>query len=246
MRMPARMRPDERLPLYQQLSDEMLARIAAGEWLPGTPIPSETELTRLHGVAIGTVRKAVDTLVKQGILERNHGRGTFVRRPQFAESFFRFFRQVSPTGNQPVPQSRILTRSLELPPEAVRHSLALEKNEPTVYLTRERIIQEDRLFREEIWLPKDRFSPLLDIDPTQFANMLYPFYEERCGQLIASARETLTIESADKHMAKLLGIAAGEPVVAVERIALGYDATPLEYRLSRGAAEGFRYQIDLR
>ena len=79
-----------------------------------------------------------------------------------------------------------------------------------------------------------------------FANMLYPFYEEQCGQLIASARETLTIESADADTADILGITPGQPVVAIERIALGYDGTPLEYRLSRGAAEGFRYQIDLR
>ena len=244
--MPARMRPDERLPLYQQLSDEMLARIAAGEWLPGTAIPSETELTRIHGVAIGTVRKAVDTLVKQGILERSHGRGTFVRRPQFSESFFRFFRQVNPSGSQPVPQSRILSRSLELPPEGVRQALALEQGEAAVYLTRERIIQPDRLFREQIWLPRARFFALLDIEPNMFANMLYPFYEEQCGQLIASARETLTIESADVDTADILGIAPGQPVVAIERIALGYDNTPLEYRLSRGAAEGFRYQIDLR
>lgn len=243
--MPSRMTPDERLPLYQRLSDEMLAKIAAGEWLPGTPIPSETELTKIYGVAIGTIRKAVDTLVQQGMLERNHGRGTFVRRPQFSESFFRFFRQVNPSGSQPVPQSRILSRSLEIPPEQVSSTLGLSKDEPAIRLERERIIQQDRLFREDIWLPSDRFSTLLAIEPAKFANMLYPFYEEQCGQLIASARETLTIESANADTASALGIAQGQPVVVIERTALGYDRAPLEYRLSRGAAEGFRYQIDL-
>ncbi len=54
---------DERLPLYQRLRDEMLGKIAAGEWLPGEAIPTEAELTRQYGVAIGTVRKAVETLV---------------------------------------------------------------------------------------------------------------------------------------------------------------------------------------
>ena len=38
---------DERLPLYQRLRDEMLAKIAAGEWLPGEAIPTEAELRAL-------------------------------------------------------------------------------------------------------------------------------------------------------------------------------------------------------
>ncbi|HAW23394.1 MAG TPA: GntR family transcriptional regulator, partial [Pseudomonas sp.] len=91
---------DERLPLYQRLREEMLAKIAAGEWTPGAPIPTEAELTRHYGVAIGTVRKAVDTLVNEGLLLRSQGRGTFVRRPNFDASLARFFRQVDASGGR--------------------------------------------------------------------------------------------------------------------------------------------------
>lgn len=75
--------------------------------------------------------------------------------------------------------------------------------------------------------------------------MLYPFYEKQCGQCIASAKETLTVGAADSVMAKTLSIEEGAPVVVIERTALGYDRSPLEYRLSRAAADGFRYQIDI-
>ncbi|PXF28637.1 hypothetical protein WH50_25225 [Pokkaliibacter plantistimulans] len=37
----------------------------------------------------------------------------------------------------------------------------------------------------------------------------------------------------------------GKPVAVIERVALGYDRQPIEYRLSRGAADTFRYQIDI-
>ena len=74
---------DERLPLYQRLRDEMVGKISAGEWRPDQPIPTETELTKIYGVAIGTVRKAVDIVVAEGLLERSQGRGTFIRRPSF-------------------------------------------------------------------------------------------------------------------------------------------------------------------
>ena len=51
---------DQRLPRYQQMRDDIAARINRREWRPGDLIPSEAELAAQFGVAIGTVRKAID------------------------------------------------------------------------------------------------------------------------------------------------------------------------------------------
>lgn len=236
---------DERLPLYQRLRDEMLAKIAAGEWLPGEAIPTEAELTRQYGVAVGTVRKAVETLVAEGLLLRAQGRGTFVRRPNFDGSLFRFFRQVSASGQSQIPQSRILVSRLEPAEEAARVALQLQPGEHCLYLERLRLIEGRPMFHERIWLPASRFSALQSIAPGDFPPLLYPFYEQQCGQRIASAQETLTVASADEPLAATLGVALGSPVVVIARTALGYDRTPLEYRMSRAAAENFRYQVEI-
>lgn len=236
---------DQRLPLYQRLREEMLAKIAAGEWSPGAPIPTEAELTKLYGVAIGTVRKAVDTLVSEGLLLRSQGRGTFVRRPNFDASLARFFRQVNASGGREIPSSRILSKELQKPSKAVAKALALKSGEQVLRMERLRVIDDRTLFHEEIWLPASRFIVLLDIDSTTFGDLLYPFYEKQCGQCIASARETLTVGSADAEVARTLSIEPGNPIVIIERTALGYDRSPLEYRLSRAAANNFHYQIDI-
>lgn len=236
---------DERLPLYQRLREEMLARIASGEWTPGAPIPTEAELTRHYGVAIGTVRKAVDTLVNEGLLLRSQGRGTFVRRPNFDASLARFFRQVNASGGREIPTSRILSRTLQTPTQTVATALELPDGEQVIHMQRLRMVEGRTLFHEDIWLPAARFGALLEIDVERFGELLYPFYEKQCGQCIASAKETLTVGAADSAMASTLSIKEGAPVVTIERTALGYDRSPLEYRLSRAAAEGFRYQIDI-
>lgn len=236
---------DQRLPLYQRLREEMLTKIAAGEWSPGAPIPTEAELTKLYGVAIGTVRKAVDTLVSEGLLLRSQGRGTFVRRPNFDASLARFFRQVNASGGREIPSSRILSKQLQKPSKAVAKALALKSGEQVLRMERLRVIDDRTLFHEEIWLPASRFIVLLDIDSTTFGDLLYPFYEKQCGQCIASARETLTVGSADAEVARTLSIEPGNPIVIIERTALGYDRSPLEYRLSRAAANNFHYQIDI-
>lgn len=236
---------DERLPLYQRLREEMLAKIAAREWTPDAPIPTEAELTRHYGVAIGTVRKAVDTLVNEGLLLRSQGRGTFVRRPNFETSLARFFRQVNAGGGREIPTSRILSKALQAPSKAVADALALNEGEQVVYMERLRMVEGRVLFHEQIWLCASRFGALMEIDSASFGELLYPLYEKQCGQCIASAKETLTVGAADKAMAETLSIEVGAPVVTIERTALGYDRAPLEYRLSRAAAGGFRYQIEI-
>ncbi|WP_299257950.1 GntR family transcriptional regulator [uncultured Kushneria sp.] len=236
---------DARLPLYQRLREEIMDRIASGEWPPGETIPTEAELTRRYNIAVGTVRRAIDTLVNEGLLERSQGRGTFVRRPDFDASFFRFFRQVNAAGQSRVPTSRILSASLQTPPPAAAKALELTEHESCICLERLRAMEDGSLLAEKIWLPASRFSGLLEIPLEQFDNLLYPFYEARFGQSIGSARETLTIDSADAATADMLGIAPRDPVVVIERTALGYDRTPLEYRCSMGAAATFRYQIEI-
>jgi GntR family transcriptional regulator len=236
---------DERLPLYQRLREEMLAKIAAGEWSPGTAIPTEAELTKLYGVAVGTVRKAVDTLVNEGLLVRSQGRGTFVRRPNFDASLARFFRQVNATGGREIPTSRIIAKKLQKPAKPVKDALRLGSDERVIRMERLRIVDDRTLFHEEIWLPASRFLPLMDIESQSFGDLLYPLYESHCGQCVASALETLTVGAADKNVSLHLAIPEGSPVVTIERTALGYDRSPLEYRFSRAAAEGFRYQIEI-
>jgi GntR family transcriptional regulator len=238
--------PDERLPLYQRLRDEMLAKIASREWQPGTAIPTENELTQLYSVSIGTVRKAVETLVAEGLLERNQGRGTFIRRPSFDGSLFRFFRYQTDNAKNKVPEGRILARTLVAPPESVAGALSLNKRAKAIRLDRLRLVDGEPVLLEEIWLPHARFGALMNIALPDFGDLLYPLYEEQCGQTVASAQETLTVESADAKVAHQLHMKAGNPVVVIDRLAFGYDRLPLEWRRSRGRADRFRYQIEIR
>src|SRR5260370_26500348 len=71
------MNSDLRLPLYQRLRDTLAAAVAEGQWRPGDAIPSEADLAKGHGVAIGTVRKAVDQLGAAAPLRPQHGPRTF-------------------------------------------------------------------------------------------------------------------------------------------------------------------------
>jgi len=69
---------DAQTPLWLQLAGILRERIRTGELPPGRVIPSETTLMQEHGLARGTVRKAIDALAEEGLVSRVQGRGTFV------------------------------------------------------------------------------------------------------------------------------------------------------------------------
>jgi len=239
-------RLDDRLPRYQQLRDDLVHRIAGGEWSPGGAIPTEAELSQHYGVSTGTLRKAIDLLVAEGVLLRSQGRGTFVRRPRFDSSLFRFFRFKSRDGEAVLPSARIVDRALELPGDAVRASLGLGPRAKAIHLSRWRLVDAKPVLVEEIWLPREGFEPLMSLPLEDFGDLLYPLYERLCRQVVATARETLVVEQAERGLARTLNIAAGSPVILVHRTTLNFAGQAIEWRSTRGAAAGFQYQIEIR
>jgi len=241
-----RLSSDERLPLYQRLRDQLAEQIANNRWRPGEAIPTEAALSSEYCLSTGTVRKAIDMLVADNILERQQGRGTYIRRPQFQSSLFRFFRFQTAAGERQVPESRILSIEPMTAPSAVSQALGLIPDAPVIRLVRLRLLDAQPVLAEEIWLPRVLFQALLDTDLQLHGPLLYPIYETLCGQVVAYAEETLTAESVSDVHARLLHIPENSPVVVIERLARNYAGQPLEWRRSRGHASHFRYSVEIR
>jgi GntR family transcriptional regulator len=73
--------PESPIPLYHQLAERLSEQIRTGELTPGARILSEHQLVAKYGIGRPTVRQALDALVRQGLLCRRRGSGTFVCEP---------------------------------------------------------------------------------------------------------------------------------------------------------------------
>jgi len=78
------------IPLYRQLTDILLSKIRSGEYPQGERIPSEHELAETFGIGRPTARQATEQLVRNGILIRKRGSGTFVQSEQKEVDLFSF------------------------------------------------------------------------------------------------------------------------------------------------------------
>ena len=73
--------PNSPIPRYYQIYSSLRGRIKSNEFRVGDPLPSERQLVLDYGVSRITVVKALDILEKEGLIERQHGRGNFVTQP---------------------------------------------------------------------------------------------------------------------------------------------------------------------
>lgn len=235
---------NDRRPTYRRLRDEIAAQIGQNVWRPGEMISTEAELASRYKVSVSTVRKAIDCLVDDGLIERVAGSGMFVRRPDFEHSFIRFTQCFGSAGDRRIPQSLIYKLEALTGPPEVLNAMKLREGTRLIRLLRLRIYEETPVSHENIWLEEARFSPLLTMKESQ-PKLLYPIYEELCGVVVACADEVISIDEASETDAELLGLSLGAPIVNVDRLALGYDERPIEWRRSRSSASGFYYKVHI-
>lgn len=229
------------VPLYERVRLAIQARLVSMAWDPSSPIPTEHVLSKEYEVSVGTIRKAVERLVADGLLVKVQGKGTYIKRPDFQNSLLRFFRYRNTAGQQVVPTGVVKRVEIVEPVAAINARLNLDPAEPLIRLLRMRLVEQTVVLSEHIWLPQSLFGKLADMPVERFGNLLYPFYHEACGQFVSSAVETLSF--ATDHEDEILGTRAGDLLVKIERVAHNIESRPIEYRVSYGLPQNFRYEV---
>ena len=228
---------------YAALAAALRARIVAGEWPPGSVLPAEQALAAEHGVALGTMRRALDLLVEQGLVDRQHGRGTFVRQGLSGAAMLRFFRFGA--AGDAAPLSRIVARQALVAPAAVARALGGATGEPALRLKRLRSMGAQPVLLEEIWLPLPLFAPLADGPTDDWGDLLYPLFAQRCGVHVHRAVDSIGFDRLGAAQARALQLPAGHPCARVQRQAYDLKGRCIEWRSTLGDANAFHYTVSI-
>ncbi len=128
---------DKRLmiPLYFQLARLLREQISSGELAAGAQVPSERELMERYSLSRNTVRQALDMLVREGLVARDHGRGTYVSKISSSyhymlDTFYENRDLLRRAGFTPTVQH--LSTEKVIAPELARIALRLEKGDEVV------------------------------------------------------------------------------------------------------------------
>jgi len=230
-------------PLYRQVYDSLVRQIVAGAWRPGESLPSEQALAAKLGVSQGTVRKALDTLTVENLVERRQGKGTYVAEHTQERSLFRFFRLNNLDGSRAVPTSGGETVKQRAARRDEIAKLKLEADEKVFEVTRTRFVEGVPMILEKIVLPAKLFPGFERRSP--LPNALYSMYQHDYALNIVAANEELRSDLARKDEARRLKIAPGAPLLHIERVAIALDGTRVEWRTSRCNTRHVTYAVTL-
>lgn len=230
-------------PLYRQVRDRLMRRIADGFWHPGQMLPSESQIAGEFGVSQGTVRKALDEMAAAHILMRRQGRGTFVSEHNEQRVLFQYFKLVPDEGKRAFPESVALSCQVKAATVEECGALDLAPGADVIRIRRMRSLHGRPCVCEHIVLPAALFEGLAE---AEIPNNLYALYAGRYGVTIARATEKLKAVGASPADAEVLRLAPGAPVLRVDRLARAIDGRIVEWRISVCRTDAVHYLSDLR
>jgi GntR family transcriptional regulator len=221
------------LPLYEQVRARLIEGISAGEWRAGEAIPTEARLAEAFGVAIGTIRKAVDSLVAEKALVRRQGKGTFVTAHDGSRMLFHFFHIVARDGAKTYPEVRTLEFRRDRADAACAAALAIAPADTVIRIRNVLRLEGAPVILDDITLPAELFPGLSEKIFRARDNTIYHLYQSRYGINVLRTDERLRAVLAPRDVAAHLGLAAGAPLLEIRRVALTFRDRPVELRLSR-------------
>ena len=218
-------------PLYLQIKALLTKSLASGEWAPGTAIPSELELAARYGVSQGTMRKAIDALAADHLVVRRQGKGTYVAtHTEESQSTFRFLRIRRDDGASEYPASRLVDVRRARAAAEVARQLELRVGDAVAVIRRVLEWQGRPVVLDEMTLPVALFRGLTRARLEAYPGSMYGFFETEFGVRMLNAQERLKAVAADAAASRLLGVPAGTPLLAVDRVAFTYGNRPVELR----------------
>ncbi len=227
--------------VYLSLRDQ----ITGGALSPGDSLPGEQRLAQSYGVSRVTVRRALDALAGNGLIDRRAGSGTRVRERAGAErpvamNFSSLMPQLVEMSHRT--QARLLSFTYDTPPDLVARALMLDPDETVQIAIRVRHADDTP------------FSHLTTYVPTRIArnyseddlatNPLFSLLE-RSGVEIDQAHQSVSATLAGPEVAEALDVAVGTALLSLRRVVTDVEGKGVEYLSALYRPDMFRLEMPL-
>jgi GntR family transcriptional regulator len=216
--MPEIVDPNDYLPRYYQLANIIREQISNGRLEAHQSIPSERQLETIYSVSRTTIRQAIDLLVHQGFLYREHGRGTFVSPQKLQKGISEltsFTEDMKQRGL--VPGQKILEIGTIQPSEKVRKHLELpESTQLVLRIERVRLGDEVPMGLQTSYYNLPDGQAITREELEEYGS-IYRLLQEKLHLIPTEADETLEVALATPREAALLQIEEGSPLLLSER-----------------------------
>ncbi|MXW85916.1 MAG: GntR family transcriptional regulator [Boseongicola sp. SB0673_bin_14] len=230
-------------PRYVQLRRRLELGIETGVLPPNSSLPPEREIADITGLSRVTVRKAIQELVHEGLIERRQGSGSFIRKPlarmeQSLSHLTSFTEDMASRGLDT--KSRWLERGLFWPTPDEVAALSLRQGEQVARICRLREAGGRPMALERAALPPDILP-----NPLEVTTSLYLVLES-LGHRPTSAIQKISAINLEAREADLLGVAEGSAILSIERTSFLKSGRVAEHTRSLYRGDAYDFVAELR
>jgi len=204
---------------YQQIADELRGRVAVGSYAAGRVLPSEAELSAEFDASRVTIRRALETLRDEGLVDARQGFGWFVAAAPLRQTLGQLVTiegQMAESGVEP--QRKIIEFAFVPATGRVRAAL---RSDNVLRVKRINLADGEPFAVVTVWCPAELGQHLSRRDVERS-----PFYE-LLGIDLGGATQTIGADSVSPADAVLLGVPAGSPVLCCERLTKDTHGRPV-------------------
>jgi GntR family transcriptional regulator len=216
--------------LYARVETVLAGEIAHGGVKVGDQLPTEDSLIARFGVSRITVRRAIQNLVKRGLVEIRRGKGTFVAAPKITQDLKElsgFVEDMHALGRKPT--ARVIGKEIVTAGATVARQLALTRGERVVRIRRARLADGVPLSFDETYLPLEIGERImtnnLKVEP------IFSLLERRYDIPLIEAEYKLDAVAAENEVAKALRVKPRWPIFRIERTSYATGGRPVDYEI---------------
>lgn len=230
------------IPLYRMIHDDLRELVDNQTYHDGETIPSEEELAAAYGVSRPTVRRAIQMLMDEGVLERGAHRGICVRArkidQRFAVTLRSFDEEIHEHGL--IPKTKVILARKTLATVSIANSLGIKEGDAVFRLVRLRYANDTPNVLVESLIPYSQYPGIDNVDFSTAS--LYAFFDDK-GNPAVVAKRRLELMQADASLAALLDVRQGDSLFRFSTTTMDKSGKIIEYSIAeyRGDTNAFEF-----
>jgi GntR family transcriptional regulator len=231
-------------PLYHQLKNILKSRILSNELKGNQRLPTEAEMCVEYNVSRITVRQALSELMKDGLIYRDRGRGTFVtegvelKRPELKGSIENLI--VAAKGTR----TKVLSYREMISPPAIAKIFQLKKAEKVFQMQLVRFTSKGPFGYSFIYLPYS-LGKIISPDELNGTTEIITFVEEKLKTKAHRAKQAIDVGVADKMLAENLSVKPKTPLLIIERNYYTRKGSVMFVAVTYFRSDLYKYEIEL-
>ena len=233
---------DNSIPYYYQIANLLRQRIEHGDLTPGVKLPNEMDLAKMFGVSRVPIRQALSLLETDGLILRQHGRGTFVAEDIKKLQVVKLTGIVGwdiPTGTE----HRLLTIEDISPNSHLAKFFELSQSDRITRFRRLRMMEEIPLCYIMNYLPVEIAKRIKKADFRK--NPMMDIVKKRLRIVPGKIHQTIQAIAADNEVATNLQIGSLGPVMYVETFGHDKKGKPVLYTQTFYRGDLSKYSIEM-